>query len=149
LSRPDDNQEGLIVSSVPNQYHLSGDGISVSYYPDGFGPVFEDRGRLILVYQDAYRSQPFYGDQVRTVKVDDLGMVVSVTIAEGVDTGDTTFSLLVPDVELPDQQTSVFIHTEGITTVHRVFVALIGHPQSETYTVTVLDGTAAVGPLPD
>jgi hypothetical protein len=149
LSWPDGDQGGFVVSSAPDQYHVSGDGISVSYYPDGFGPVFEDRGRLILEYQDANRSQAFYSDQVRTVKVDDLGMVVSMTIAEGVDTGDTTFSLLIPDVELPDQQTSAVIHTEGIITVHRVFVALIGHPQSETYTVTGLDGTAAVGPLPD
>ena len=134
--------------SVPNQYHLNGGGISVSYYPDGFGPPVEDRGSLLLVYQDAHRSQSYFSDEVRTVKVDDLGMVVSVTLVESVDTGGTTFSLLVPDVQLPEQQPSVFIHTEGITTVHRVFVALIGHPQSETYTVTALDGTAAVGPLP-
>ena len=134
--------------NVPNQYHIQGEGISVSYYPDGFGPPIEDRGRLIFVYQDAHRSQAFYSDQVRTVKVDDLGMVVSVTLVQSVDTGSTTFSLLVPDVELPEQQTSVFIHIEGITTVHRVFVALIGHPQSETYAVTALNGTAAFGPLP-
>ena len=134
--------------SVPNQYHVNGGGISVSYYPDGFGPPVEDRGSLLLVYQDAHRSQSYFSDEVRTVKVDDLGMVVSVTLVESVDIGGTTFSLLVPDVQLPEQQTSVFIHTEGITTVHRVFVALIGHPQSETYTVTALDGTAAAGPLP-
>lgn len=134
--------------SVPNQYHVNGGGISVSYYPDGFGPPVEDRGSLLLVYQDAHRSQSYFSDEVRTVKVDDLGMVVSVTLVESVDIGSTTFSLLVPDVQLPEQQTSVFIHTEGITTVHRVFVALIGHPQSETYTVTALDGTAAAGPLP-
>ena len=134
--------------SVPNQYHMNGGGISVSYYPDGFGPRVEDRGSLLLVYQDAHRSQSYFSDEVRTVKVDDLGMVVSVTLVESVDTGSTTFSLLVPDVQLPEQQTSVFIHTEGITTVHRVFAGLIGHPQSETYTVTALDGTAAVGPLP-
>ena len=136
------------MSSIPNQYHIQGGGISVSYYPDGFGPPVEGRGSLLFVYQDAHRSQSFFSDQVRTVKVDDLGMVVSVTLVESVDTGRTTFSLLIPDVQLPEQQTSVFIHTEGITTVHRVFVALIGHPQSETYTVTALDGTAAVGPLP-
>jgi hypothetical protein len=136
------------MSSVPNQYHVQGGGISVSYYPDGFGPPVEGRGSLLFVYQDAHRSQSFFSDQVRTVKVDDLGTVVSVTLVESVDTGSTTFSLLVPDVQLPEQQTSVFIHTEGITTVHRVFVALIGHPQSETYTVTALNGTAAVGPLP-
>jgi hypothetical protein len=136
------------VPSVPNQYHLNGGGISVSYYPDGFGPPVVDRGRLLFVYQDAHRSQSYFSDEVRTVKVDDLGMVVSVTLVESVDTGSTTFSLLVPDVQLPDQQNSVFIRTRGITTVHRAFVALIGHPQSETYTVTALDGTAAVGPLP-
>jgi hypothetical protein len=136
------------VPSVPNQYHVNGGGISVSYYPDGFGPPVEDRGSLLLVYQDAHRSQSYFSDEVRTVKVDDLGMVVSVTLVESVDIGSTTFSLLVPDVQLPEQQTSVFIHTEGITTVHRVFVALLGHPQSETYTVTALDGTAAAGPLP-
>lgn len=134
--------------SVPNQYHVNGGGISVSYYPDGFGPPVEDRGSLLLVYQDAHQSQSYFSDEVRTVKVDDLGMVVSVTLVESVDIGSTTFSLLVPDVQLPEQQTSVFIHTEGITTVHRVFVALLGHPQSETYTVTALDGTAAAGPLP-
>ena len=136
------------MSRTPNQYHVQGGGISVSYYPGGFGPLIEERGRLSLVYQDANRSLSFSSDQIRTVKVDDLGMVVSVTIVESVDTGGTTFSLLVPYVQLPDQQSSVSIHTEGITTLHRILVALIGHPQSETYTVTALAGTAAFGELP-
>lgn len=90
----------------------------------------------------------FDGAEVRTVEVPDLGIVASVTIVETVDTGYTSFSLLVPDVDLPTDQSSVFMQTEGITTVHRIFAALSGHPQSETYTVTQLDGTAAVGPLP-
>jgi hypothetical protein len=132
----------------PNQYHLLGGGLSVAYYPDGFGPVLEGRGPLHLVYQDAFRSMAFYGDEVRTIEVPDLGTVVSVTIAETVDTGYTSFSLLVPDIDLPTDQSSVYIDTEGITTVHRIFVALIGHPQSETYTVTPLNGTAAAGKLP-
>jgi hypothetical protein len=132
----------------PNQYHVRGGGISAAYYPDGSGPIPEGLGPLHLVYQDAFRSLAFYGDQVRTVEVPDLGTVVSVTIVEAVDTGYTSFSLLVPDVDLPTDQGSVSINTEGITTVHRIFVALIGHPQSEAYTVTSLDGTAAVGLLP-
>ena len=132
----------------PNQYHLNGGGVSVSYYPDGFGPPIEGRGSLRLVYQDVHQSISFYDDDVRTVAVPDLGTVVSVTLVMTVDTGSTTFSLLVPDVDLPEGQSSVFIDTEGITTVHRIFVALIGHPQSETYSVTGLCGTAAVGPLP-
>ena len=132
----------------PNQYHVRGGGISVAYYPDGFGPIREGRGPLHLVYQDAFRSLAFYGEEVRIVEVADLGTVVSVTIVKTVDTGYTSFSLLVPDVDLPTDQSSVSIDTEGITTVHRIFVALIGHPQSETSTVTSLNGTAAVGPLP-
>lgn len=132
----------------PNQYHLHGRGISVAYYPDGFGPVIVDRGRLRLVYQDAHQSLSFYDDDIRTVEVADLGTVVSVTLVMTIDTGSTSFSLLVPDIDLPADQSSVFMHTYGITTVHRIFVALIGHPQSETYTVTPLNGTAAVGPLP-
>jgi hypothetical protein len=136
--------------NVPNQYHVYGGGISVSYYPEGFGPPAGGRGSLILVYQDAHRSEAFFsdGNDVRTVKVDDLGTVVSVTIAATIDTGSTTFSLLIPDVELPGQQPSVFIRTKGITAVRRAFVALIGHPQAETYSVTELDGTASFDLLP-
>jgi hypothetical protein len=132
----------------PNQYHLQGGGISVAYYPDGSGPIPEGRGPLHLVYQDASRSLAFYGEEVRTIEAPDLGTVVSVTIVETEDTGYTSFSLPVPDVDLPTDQSSVFVHTEGITTVHRIFAALIAHPQSKTYTVTPLNGTAAAGPLP-
>jgi hypothetical protein len=136
--------------NVPNQYHVHGGGISVSYYPEGSGPPVEGRGRLIFVYQDAHRSESFFsaGHDVRTVNVDDLGMVVSVTTVENIDIGSTTFSLLIPDVELPGQHSSVSIRTKGVTTFHRAFVALIGHPQAETYSVTELDGTASFGLLP-
>ena len=122
--------------------------MSVAYYPDGSGPVIEGRGPLHLVYQDASRSLAFYGEEVRTVEVPDLGNLVSVTIVETEDTGYTSFSLPVPDVDLPADQSSIFIHTEGITTIHRIFAALIAHPQSKMYTVTPLNGTAAAGPLP-
>jgi len=136
------------MAQAPNQYHLHGGGISVSYYPQGEGPVFQNRGRLRLVYQDVHQSRAFFDDDVRTVDVPDLGTVVSVTLILTVDTGSTTFSLLIPQVDLPDQpEPSVFIRTEAITTVHRAFVGLIGHPQAETYTVTALHGTASIGVL--
>ncbi len=101
-----------------------------------------------LAYQDAHQSREFFDKDVRTVAVEDLGTVVSVTLVMTVDIGFTSFSLLIPQVQLPDQpEPAVFIRTEGITTVHRVFVGLIGHPQAETYTVTALSGTAAIGVL--
>ena len=72
-------------------------------------------------------------------------MVVSVTIVESVDTGSPIY--VIPDVQFP-ATSSVYIRTEGVTTIHRIFVALIGHPQSETYTVTALEGTAALASCP-
>jgi hypothetical protein len=139
---------GIDVTQAPNQYHVEGGGISVSYYPDGEGPVFDDRGRLRLAYQDVHQSHTFFDADVRTVDVPDLGTVVSVSLVTTVDVGYTSFSLLIPQVQLPDQPgPSVFIRTEGITTVHRAFAGVIGHPQIETYAVTELCGTAVVGIL--
>jgi hypothetical protein len=114
---------------TPNQYHLHGGGISVSYYPGGSGPIIEGRGRLRFTYHDSFRVLSFYGDEVRTVNVPDLGTVVSVTIFQTVDTGSTSASLLVPNVVLPSTL-PVSIHTEFITTRHLIFVAALGHPQT-------------------
>ena len=71
-----------------------------------------------------------------------------MTIVQTIDIGSTSFSLVVPLVLLPADSTAIPIETKGITTVHRIFVAAIGHPQRATYTVTNLRGTASAGILP-
>ena len=78
---------------TPNQYHLQGGGISITYYPEGFspGPIVQGQGPLRFTYQDAHRALSFHGDEVRAVDVPDLGTVVSVTLVRSVDTGATTF----------------------------------------------------------
>ena len=133
-------------TQTPNQFHLSGGGLTISYFPFGFGPLTVD-GPTVLIYQDAHESKSFRANAVRTVEVEDIGTIVSVTLVTTIDTGYTSFSLLVPHVNLPPGG-SAAVQTEGITTVHRAFVALIGHAQVETYTCTKLSGTAAVGILP-
>jgi hypothetical protein len=133
---------------TPNQYHLHGGDISVSYYPEGAGPVIEGRGRLRFSYHDLFRSLSFFGDEVRTVDVSDLGTVVSVTIFRTVDTGSTSASLLVPTVVSPSTL-PVSINTELIRTRHLLFVAALGHPQRDVYSVTALTGVASAGILPD
>ena len=131
----------------PNQYHLHGSGISVSYYPNGTGPPTQ-QGPIRFTYQDAVRALVFR-DDVRVVDVPDVGSIVSVTIVPTIDIGSTAFSLVVPLVVLPADSTDpIQIETKGITTVHRIFVAAIGHPQRATYTVTNLRGTASAGILP-
>ena len=134
-------------TTTPNQYHLHGGGIAVSYFPEGFGPL-PPGPRARLIYQDALRSLSFAGGDVRTVEVPDLGTTVSVTLVGTVDLGSTTFSLVVPHVLVPLPGGAVPVQTEGITTVHRTFLAGPGQAQRETYTVTPLAGTASRGILP-
>jgi hypothetical protein len=136
-------------ATTPNQYHLHGGGISVSYYPEGAGPPVAGRGLLRFTYHDSVRALSFYGDEVRTVDVPDLGTVVSVTIVHTIDTGSTSVGLLVPIVVLPSPPSSpVSIHTELITTCQLFFALAFGHPQRDVYSVKALTGVASAGPVP-
>jgi len=133
----------------PNQYHLAGHELTVSYFPDGRGPI-GPAGAIHLVYQHAGQSpQSFTADQVRTVQVEDVGTLVSVTLEQTVDLGSTTFTLVLPNVTLATGEgASVHIETEAITTIHRTFLApSFGPSQRESYTVTRLGGTATRGIL--
>ena len=134
-------------SVAPNQYHLHGSGITVSYYPNGFGPI-PASGPIKFIYQDTHVALSFSANDVRTVAVEDLGTIVSVTLKRTVDVGSTSFSVLIPRVNVAPQGSPVAITTEGITTVHRTAFLPPGHAQLDTYTVTRLTGTASAGPLP-
>jgi len=132
---------------TPNQYHLHGEAISVTWYPDGAGPVVAGKGRTGFVYQDASRSLVFGTEEGIKVETSALGTIVTVVIARTVDVGDTTFSLLVPPVVLPTPA-GVPVETVGVTTVNRLLAGVLGHPQRSTYTVTQLRGVASAGDLP-
>jgi len=103
-------------------------------------------GLTHFTYHDPRQTQNFIGNQIRTVEVPDLGTVVSVTLSITVDSGSTTFSVLLPQVNLPNQPgASVFIRTTGITTLHRLsIVPGLNFGQQEIYTVTRLTGTASL-----
>lgn len=132
----------------PNSYHLTGNGITVAYYPDGFGPPQAD-GRVHMIYQDANGTLAFMDSDVRVLNNTDLGEVASVTIRPTVDTGRTTFSLLIPAVALSTPASVAAISTVGITTVHRSGVLALGRSQRDTYVITTLAGEAAFVELPD
>jgi len=119
----------------PNLFELVGDGISVSYSTTNFG------GRPVLSYHDAFQSKSFVGDQINTVDTE-IGTLVTVTIVLTVDSGSTTFSILIPAVNLRTSD-SAQISTYGITTLHRF--SIIGLPQGQTefYTLHQLSGTAS------
>ena len=127
----------------PNLYQFAGGGIHVSYRTEGFRAPF-------FIYQDAHRMLTFSGDQVRQVEVPDLGTVVSVTLLLTVDSGSTTFSVLLPQVNLPNHLgASEPVHTEGVTTVHRFSIPpQFNLGQRELYTFVGLSGTASHAIVP-
>ncbi len=124
-------------SPTPNLYNVAGGGIHVIYSTSGID------GNPHLSYHDGFRSVSFTGDQIRVVEVPDLGAIVSVTIFMTVDTGSTSFSLIVPPVNLGNSL-SVPISTDGIGTVHRFSIfPPLNHGQRNFYSVTPMTGTAA------
>jgi hypothetical protein len=128
----------------PNLFELSGGGIDVTFLPSGAGGVAH------FSYQDAHRSLQFSGDQIRSVDVPDLGTVVSVTLVLTPDSGSTTFSVLIPQVNLDNQHgSSASVCTDGITTHHRFsLIPQLLRGQLERYHVTPLYGTASLAIIP-
>lgn len=122
----------------PNLYHLGGHDLHVTYSRSSLN------GQPQFIYQDRTQSKTFRGtDQIETVEVGSLGEIVSVTISQTVDLGSTTFSLLVPFINLLGH-TNLPVHTEGITTMHRTSLAPpLNQGQRETYIVSALHGTAS------
>ena len=121
----------------PNIYQLSGGGLHVTYSTTGIA------GLPHFHYQDAFQTRDFTGPEIRTTKTE-IGTLVTVTIRMTVDSGSTSFSLLVPVVNLTGPTDKEPVHTIGITTVHRFsVVAAFMKGQIESYSVTNLSGTAA------
>jgi len=100
-----------------------------------------------LHYHQGPVVQDFTGKEIRVAEVPDVGTLVSVTIHMLIDSGSTTFTVLLPRVNLPAPPAlpaAVPVTTDGVTTLHRFSTVLaLQHGQQETYTVTPLQGTAS------
>ena len=127
-------EPNLPINPMPNQYDLSGKHLHVTYSTTGID------GKPHFSYQDLQQTLSFTGDEIRSVETE-IGTLVSVTIRMTVDTGGTTFSVLLPHVNIPGEQ-SVSIQTFGITTLHK-FSILPVNGQRDFYTTTRLNGTAS------
>jgi hypothetical protein len=121
----------------PTTWNLSNaaEGLQVNYSADG------------LYFHQGSTIQNFPPSEIRLVEVPDLGTLVSVTILLTIDSGSTTFTLLLPQVNLPGppaQPVAVPVSADGITTAHRFSVLPpLQHGQQEFYTVIPLQGTAS------
>jgi hypothetical protein len=91
----------------------------------------------------AARNLSFAGEQIRTVAAPDLGTVVSVTIWRTVDSGATSFTLIVPRVILAAADAEARVELVGITTRHRFsIVRSFNRGQLDGYSEVTLTGTA-------
>jgi hypothetical protein len=121
--------------TTPTSYTLQGQGLHVSYSTTSF------QGKPHFDYNDSHITQSFVGDEIRTEQTE-IGTLVTVTIMLTVDRGATSFSLLLPTVNVGPSK-SAPISTIGITTRHRFALPVsLNLGQTELYTVTQLTGTA-------
>jgi hypothetical protein len=123
------------VNQAPNQYQFSGKHLHISYSTSGFD------GRPHFTYQDQQRTLGFSGDEIRTAE-SEIGTLVTVTIRLSIDAGGTSFSIILPRVDIPGEQ-SISVQTYGITTIHK-FSPIPMSGQRDFYTVTPLVGSASV-----
>ncbi|HEV2963545.1 MAG TPA: hypothetical protein VG649_17090 [Candidatus Angelobacter sp.] len=123
-------------SKLPNLYQLHGHGLHVTYSLSGID------GKPHFTYQDAHQTLQFQGPDIRSVSTD-IGTLVTVTIRMTIDTGSTTFSLMVPGVNL-EFSSQAQIKTFGVTTIHKFSVVpAFRQGQTQLYSLTELSGTAA------
>jgi hypothetical protein len=122
-------------SKEPNLFELSNDGLQIIFSTSSFD------GEPQFSYHDAAGSKLFRGQQIIHDKTH-VGELVSVVLQNAPDLGSTTFSLLVPHVNLRSSD-SANIKTIGITTLHRTTIAGPPHGQTDSYAVHMLHGTAS------
>jgi hypothetical protein len=127
--------KAMAMANQPTVYELSGNGIQVTYSTTSF------QGGPQLNYHDAFQVRNFTGNQIQTVDTL-LGKLVTVFLIQGVDSGSTTFTLLIPSVNLVPPTRMANIRTEGITTLHKFSIFKPPQGQTELYTVYKLHGVA-------
>ena len=119
-----------------NSFNLSGAFVHVTYTTTGID------GKPHFCYQDVVQNLNFKGNEIR-VQEGDLGNTVSVWVRRTIDSGSTSFSVLIPKVNLNKGEIGL-INTVGITTIHRFsLLPALNHGQQDLYTVTPLVGTAS------
>ena len=119
---------------TPNTYRLQGGQLHITYSTSP-APKF--------IYQNGSQTLQFTGQQIQTTSTP-TGTLVTVTIRMTVDSGSTSFTLLVPRVNLDPGKTAP-VNTVGITTSHKFSVVrAMNEGQMEFSTATELSGTAAV-----
>jgi hypothetical protein len=129
----------------PNTYELSDfhGNLHVAFYLYSAALPGSGRGHRVT-YLDKTTSKEFLGDAVHIAPTH-IGRVVTVTIRQTLESGSTSFTFLLPRVNLLlEGSNRAPIETEGITTTHRQSpMQALNRGQRDVYSVMPLVGTAS------
>lgn len=118
-------------------FDVSSESVHVTYTASG------PDGQPQLTFVNGTQDLTFVGAQVRIDKESDLGTLVSVTTWRTIDTGSTSFTLVVPPVILASPDASANVTLLGISTMHRFgVVRRMNRGQRAAYSTVTLTGTA-------
>jgi hypothetical protein len=120
---------------TPNQFDLQGQGISINYSTSGIA------GKPLMTVKKGRQTLNFTGDEI-VVLGTIIGSLITVTIARTADRGFTTFSFLLPAIELSSATNKPSFQTIGLTTVHKTTIAGPVKGPQQSYKTTPLRGTA-------
>ncbi len=120
---------------TPNQFDLQGQGVSISYSTSSLA------GPPQLSFKKGRKMLNFSGGEIGVLDTL-IGALISVTIAKTVDRGFTSFSFLLPTIDLKTQSTKQLFRTIGITTVHTTTIAGPAKGVQQTYRSVQLRGAA-------
>ena len=119
---------------VPNLFQLSGEGITATYSTTSID------GQPRFSYKKGRQTLTFAGSDIATANIG-IGTLVSVVVARIPDKSSTTFSILLPSIQLTDTRKQAF-RTIGITTVTATTIAGPPAGVQQTYKTVALRGSA-------
>jgi len=120
-------------TSEPNQFTLNGANLSIKFALGG------SDGEPHLRYQDSNQVMEFTGDQI-SLESTSLGQLATVITLDTADIGHTSFTLIIPAVDVSTGPQTVA--TIGMTTLHRTRPSAYARGQLRTYHITELRGSA-------
>ena len=126
---------GPNTAKVANKFELSGNGTTITYSSTGIG------GEPSLSYKDRKFDMQFSGNQIRTER-SELGELVTVTLAPGVEGQILTATVLTPGIDLGNANsqalTTLMIVSQRLGVIHPG-----KHGPLQDYAATMLKGTAS------
>ena len=117
----------------PNQFVLNGANLKVRFALDSA------EGEPHLRYQDSNQIMDFFGEQI-FLESTAVGVLATVTTLDTEGIGHSTFSLIIPAVDVSAGPQTVA--TIGMTTLHRTRPSSMTRGQQRTFHITELRGSA-------